>query len=411
MLMRTAACVAGVVGVLVTSACSSRLRRAVRDAPAPDVPALRAASRPLTPSSCASWAAKQAARIVAVGEPTHGSKQPRELFACVVRALAKEDGGLVVFGEWCESEGREIDAYIDDPTEGKPPRVAGPVMWSGTFERLWKELGTSAVGGPSRIHVLGMRPCRTEDHVSEIENAVRSLGPERANLVSSLLAAGKRNPRGTEDAIADQLPDASPAVRWQLQLWRQTLERPSVAYSDDEAMAENVRFVLQHLFPSARAVITAHNGHVVHRESGELLPNGRRMSVPTLGQVLRRWYGAGYVAVASLTGDGEFCAVPASARRHQRTRRYPLRHPHGAVEHELASVSDHPWILDTQSVSEAALPAGVFVGGRGYTWGWPWRWLRIGEYRERDLRADFDALAYFPSSAPDRLPGCVRSSG
>lgn len=351
---------------------------------------------------------------MALGEPTHGTLDPRRLQTEILRALARTDA-LVIFGEWCEAEGRALDDFVGGRSTGsQPPRIAGPVMWSATYDEAWVALREEHAG-TGRVVVHGMRNCGPEDHEERLAELVG--GPSGG--WGAELAQQLRRARAADGSVADAAaraeaalearalePRVSAMARYQVRLWHQAVrQRTDPLFQSDRAMADNVIYVLEELEPRRRAAILAHDGHVARTEL-QLLPNGRRQPTASLGVLLDARFGDDYHVIGMLVGDGSFCAVPAGRRRDVATRRYRLRHPRGALERTLAAVAPSPWAVVLADLPQGTLPTTAFIGGYGYSWGWPWSWFRRLEYRETNPDHDFDALVYFPEARPDDLPGC-----
>jgi erythromycin esterase-like protein len=369
--------IVAIVACALTTACGSRLRRAMHATEGVDVEPIRRNLVALDELDLDAWLRTVDARIIAVGEPNHGSRPPRELQVEIVLAAARLFPRLVIFGEWCDDEGRVLDAYIHGHgTSEDPPRIAGPVIWSETWDVAWRAL--RAAGGSPNVAIFGLRACRPTDHEVRIEALRRELPARACEL----------------DHQAALLAQA-----------RQRREDP--LFQEDRAMAENVSRVLGCLEPEARAIIVAHDGHVAKTER-MLLPNGRRQDVVFLGTALAAEFPGDYYAVASLAGDGRFCAVPQLRPRSRTTRAFRLTHPRGALERHLARAPSLPpgWFLDLRAVPRGTFPTPSFIAGHGYSWGWPFSWVPALGYRETDLQHDFDAVVYWRSTEPDALPGC-----
>jgi hypothetical protein len=67
--------------------------------------------RELTDASLARLAETKA-RVVALGEPTHGSREPREFHVQALAAFVATGSQFLVLGEWCDVEGDVLNDYI-----------------------------------------------------------------------------------------------------------------------------------------------------------------------------------------------------------------------------------------------------------------------------------------------------------
>src|SRR5690606_37938904 len=132
---RRAAVILRLLALVLVARCGAPLRRAIHSSVAPDQASLQQELVPLKDFEGESWLRTVDARIIAMGEPNHGSRQPRQIQTEVILAAHALFPRLVLFGEWCDSEGRELNAYIHGHNSGEaPPKIAGPIIWSGTWE-------------------------------------------------------------------------------------------------------------------------------------------------------------------------------------------------------------------------------------------------------------------------------------
>jgi erythromycin esterase-like protein len=407
------------IGLLVVGlplGCGAELRHALRHAPEIPVEELRRSIVPLAELDASGWAADDRARILAIGEPTHGTLDPRRLHSEIIVALARASGApFVVFGEWCDVEGRELDAYVGGrSTLEQPPDVAGPVVWSGTWAAMWTTLRREHAG-TGQVVVYGMRACGPQHHEQRLAELIEGVDGDDAREPTAMLAQARTGADSPADAAtrveawlatAPLTAEVARHAVYQVRLWHQSMRRSDdPGYSSDRAMAQNVIYVLDVLEPRRRAVILAHNGHVARTEL-QLLPNGYRREIEPLGVLLDARFGHEYRVLVILVGNGDYCAVPTLRPRGKRTRKYRLRHPEGALERKLAVVGSRPWRLEPSTLADGSMPAVAFIGGQGYYGGWPFSWFRRLDYRETDPTDDFDVLVYFPTARPDVLPGC-----
>lgn len=163
---------------------------------------------------------------------------------------------------------------------------------------------------------------------------------------------------------------------------RQSLEVRIDRYLRDQAMAENVRRLIERQPPGTRIVILAHNGHV-----------GR---IPErMGWYLDRMYGDGYLPIATATGGGTYAGNSQNGTIEE-DRLVPP--PEGSIEAFLQGAGAERIALDLREV-EGSTPLGSLLGS-------PVKFRHIGYFTTRDqflecvLPDRFDLLFYLDRTRP-----------
>lgn len=247
------------------------------------------------------------ARIVSLGEATHGT---REFFQFKHRMLEflVAQMGFNLFGiEASEPDALAVDEYVlngkGDPAVAlrnlgfwtwNTEEVLGMIKWM----RKWNEdpahtkkirfYGFDMQNAASTARVL--KPWLTE----HLPDAVPLLdGSNAAELIRRI------------DAYAKPHDAAWELARHMAELLRQAelLSAKPVDYSArDRSMAENIQWILAHEVPGSRMAVWAHNGHI-SAETLPFAPGG------TMGVHLRKAFGSQMVVIGFAFDHGNFQAV------------------------------------------------------------------------------------------------------
>lgn len=169
----------------------------------------------------------------------------------------------------------------------------------------------------------------------------------------------------------------------------------TVSHSRDWYMATNVLRALEEAAPNARVVYWAHNAHVAHPAA----------SSRTAGALLRSTLGCGYVAIAATFGRGAFTAqIPNDREDRLAVSELPSA-PDESIEGVIAADDDHG-TLASWGCEAGELPAWLtqkrtmhWVGGL-YAPGS----IASSAFRSFDLTADFDGIAYLPRTTAEAIP-------
>ena len=274
------------------------------------------------------------ARVVGLGEATHGT---HEFFTLKHRLLeyAVTRLGFTVFGiEAGHVECRAIDDYI---TTGKgDPRAALGVtfpIWNvdevvALIE--WMRAWNADPAHPHKLRFVGFDAQTTFFAYREVAAFLTEVAPDqRAALVDPLAVLGQ-DIGGLTPADWDRLlaglarlgaaleehhaawsaaagEAAFTEARHDVTLMEQAARYYQSGDEDvrDRAMADNVGWLLDHEPAGTRMILWAHNGHVAVARADQV----------SMGAQLRRRFGADYVSVGFLFGQGSFRTVEVQSQR------------------------------------------------------------------------------------------------
>lgn len=350
------------------------------------------------------------ARVVALGEATHGTHEFFRLKHRLLEYLVTEMGFNVFAMEAGFPQSNRVNDFIRGGAGDTKTQLRALGYWTWNTGEVLDLLGwlrrynaSSPAGSRVAFHGFdanyGSAAPATENLLLYLDRVEPAL---EADLRAQLDGAGqgqqgapaaegslprdvladldRRFERDREVWIATAGAAAWSLARRNLHVLRQidTLASGPPGASREQAMAENVEWILDHEGPAAKVVLWAHNSHVA-------LDPGVR-GVPSLGQRLRGRLGQRFVSVGFSFDRGAFLAAAGDGG----IRRFELGPaPPASVDGALASAG-----LPLFAVDLRALPRESAAG----------RWLRsphpargIGAvYREGSpgLRSCAAAIAY-----------------
>ncbi len=278
-----------------------------------------------------------AARVVALGEATHGTREFFQLKHRVFRTLVEQ--GFTVFAlESGQVDTRAVNAYVVNGVGNAREALGTVSMWMWETEefqalvewmRTWNAdpthhpklqfvgfdmqnptLGVKAVRqfldrvAPDDAATL-MAPLDMLQHAGELAGFGALAKEKQAEVVGAVAALNEQFVRSQRDWEAATSPAAFSVARQDartIQQWAAYMAAgPGSAKSSllrDEAMAENIMWHYRHLPPGERMVVSAHNLHIA--------------DVPSrMGKPLRAALGSDWLTIGFQLGDGTFQAQRA----------------------------------------------------------------------------------------------------
>ncbi|MGC9406080.1 erythromycin esterase family protein [Streptomyces sp. DZ1-3] len=308
------------------------------------------------------------ARIVGLGESTHGTREFFRLKHRIAEFLVCEEGFTTLAMEASESAARALDAYVRHGV-GDPARLVARLgFWTWrTQEMVDLVQGLRAhnrdLPEERRVRFAGVDPQRGADSVEAVTAFLRTCAPEREEDARALEVLAHARPgslpdpeqvlRHRTEEVARYVADHDDAddvvveharilVRAADLVTRsldQSAGEESAFAVRDRAMADAVARLVED-DPTGRVMLWAHNGHVATGTYGD--------RVTALGSRLRERYGEGYYALALLFGRGSFLA-----RRGTGLQGRPVRHRIGtgtrSIEARLADAVRGDYYVDLRT--------------------------------------------------------------
>jgi len=275
------------------------------------------------------------ARIVALGEATHGTREFFLLKHRLLEFLVSEMGFTVFAIEANWPESLAIDDYVVHGKGDPAQALAGLFFVWNTEEVLdmirWMRAFNADPAHIRKVRFLGfdMQSARVASH--RVAAYLEKVDPPFARKMARSLAAFPDDPhraaraasvaaRVTARALVKRL-DArkyayaarSSQAEWELvrqhaAILEQSAELATPQQPDyrDRAMAQNVGWILAHQPPGARIVLWAHNVHVSYgRDTGGYTP---------MGEFLRQMFGSDYTNIGFMFDHGAFQAIRPAAQ-------------------------------------------------------------------------------------------------
>ena len=386
------------------------------------------------------------ARIVGVGEATHGSHEFFQFKHRLLEFLVREMGFRVFAIEASLSAAENI---IDPYVQGGPGEIdtvlASQGFWTWNTEEVrdllaWMRAYNQSVSPRQRVHFVGIdiqinSEARKSllgyfrrvapEHVAQAETLfelkVDSLAwvnvsdtSEMRRVHKQLLDAKRRydelfafvSKNETRFATLTSQAEAEKALRY-ARLLAEHLDAYSAAPSDgmalrDRYMTENVTRLLDILPANSRVMLWAHNAHIEHKSHGSIQN--------ALGYRLRQLYGSSYYAVGFSFGGGAFqaqdCAPGAKLALTEFRVDAP---PEGSIDWLLGRAASQigatTMFVDLRGHTAPpaardwlAEPHMMFSIGSVFDRGWP-----MSAYTESTVLTDaFDGVVYFRSTTRAR---------
>ena len=274
------------------------------------------------------------ARIVALGEATHGTREFFQLKHRIFEFLATEMGFSVFAKESGYAAALAIDDYVLHGWGDSADALASvrSLIWdSEEFldQILWMRRFNSDPGHKQKLRFYGFDMQWPSGSVQQALSYLRKVDPRFAARVAPMIAPlendfdvenykqlpASRTEMAREgvERILKQLDEnknrylqRSSASEWEVARMsaKVATQGEEIARNEswgfrDQSMAENIRLLLEQQPPGARMVVWAHNGHV------------RKLNYAfgdTMGTHLARLFGPDYVALGFAFNQGSFRA-------------------------------------------------------------------------------------------------------
>jgi erythromycin esterase len=257
------------------------------------------------------------ARIVALGEATHGTREFFQLKHRVLEYMVAKEGATLFAIEANQPEARAINDYVLHGTGDAKTALRGIYFWTWNTEEVlalieWLRAWNADPAHKQKVQFAGfdmqtsevayknvadyvkdpalLAPIEALGHASAPQDVKVMSNEARAKLTAGLAALAKALAKAPDDIRHDATILAQAAAMY---------GEPTPFDARDRAMAENVGWLLDHQPKGARIVVWAHNGHI-----SNTLPTFKNM-----GSQLRAKYKAAYVNLGFVFAQGGFQAM------------------------------------------------------------------------------------------------------
>jgi len=338
-----------------------------------------------------------AARVVGMGEGTHGTREFFQLKHRVFEFLVTEMGFTHFAIEATWPEANDLDRYVLTG-QGDPARLLSRLyFWTWNTQEVlaligWMRQWNLAAPEGRRVRFVGFDMQYPGAAMDSVAAFVDRVDPAKASVVSGKYAcmapyrnygAQFQNPPSAYATLAQTERDA---CRRSLQEVFDLLGADSVSYSAassdsaysvarhsaravqqfeemasaygsaassvarDRSMAENVQWLMQQAGPGARMMLWAHNAHV-------------SCVSPWMGSALRTAYGDEYVNLGFLFGTGGFNAYGLEGGRYTSLRAFNATLvPEGSLESVFLATGRPLLLFDTRLIAGGGSAAAPLAG-------------------------------------------------
>lgn len=351
------------------------------------------------------------ARIVALGEATHGTHEFFEMKHRLFEFLVKEMGFNTFAMEASWPEANLINDYVHTG-EGEPGRLlAGLKFWTWNTQEVldmiqWMRVYNQDSSHTRKVSFYGFDmqfPNVARDNIVAYLQKVDPAAVPRVNSDLKELFDYMESQQAKYEVLSSsaEFARALQSVRVALQYEEYASHPSEMIKIRDRSMAENVAWLLEQAGPDAKIVLWAHNGHVAVAQSYR-----------SMGSYLRERYGKEMVVFGFTFYSGACNAVtqrPGGESGKLTTHQVPPPPP-ATYESYFHSAGIPRFFLDLRNVRSGA-PATDWLQGPRYL-----RHISAvyndcypeNSFWETQLPEVFDVIIYFESTSPSvslvRLP-------
>ena len=281
------------------------------------------------------WLGK--ARVVALGEATHGTREFFQIKHRILEYLVAEKGFTVFAIEANLPEAEAVNDYVLTGRGDPKKALAGMYFWTWNTEEVlamieWMRAWNADPRHRRKVTFYGVDMQVAPVAVEKLLTYLGAVDPAEASTARGLLAPLATADSARSGASKAGLRDGVAALIARLDRHRKVWSKKGGARAwllarrhaviveqflelsadgnggyavRDRAMADNLRWIADEAEPGARVVLWAHNGHV-----SKVGYSG----VASMGVHLERTYGDQHIVVGFAFGDGSFQAVGGQTR-------------------------------------------------------------------------------------------------
>jgi erythromycin esterase len=260
------------------------------------------------------------AKIVALGEATHGSREIFQMKHRFLEYLVEKQGFSVFAIEANQPECRAVNDYVLTGKGTAKEALAGIYFWTWNTEEVlamieWMRAYNADAKHKTKVQFTGFDMQTSHVAHANVAAAVKKAVPDRADaLLAPIAPLGERS---SDPAVKKLSPDERKALTDALAALKpvlakadadtrhdlRVLEQAAAMYMEktpfdarDRAMAENVGWLLDKT--KGRIVVWAHNGHIAKQLE----------TFKNMGSQLKAKYKADYLPIGFIFGEGSFQA-------------------------------------------------------------------------------------------------------
>ncbi|MGA9239614.1 erythromycin esterase family protein [Robiginitalea sp.] len=375
------------------------------------------------------------ARIVSLGEPTHGNREVFQLKHRMIEYLVEEKGFNIFALECPFGEAFDVNRYVVDGIGDPEKAIAGIYFWTWDTQEVWELIKWMRsynanpdnlkkvkfygfdVQDPQRAARVMLEYLKKVDQ--ELEEIVR---PELGILevpFSDPKGLGRRQWIPEEydsislnyiqevmkafDSKKETYVASSSVDEWQLakqharQIEIYISNAAKTGLERDYGQAENIRWTLDYEGENSKLIAWAHNFHVANMILEEDDNEGvDYKGYKCMGNHLKKWYGDQLKIVGIFYNQGEFSALDDNIPSAGFKTFEVGSSKHGSLEHTMINANLHNAYLDLSNIPKNG-PIYEWLDkplSTRYSWGFYNQSRPEDYYQTHKLSKEFDALLF-----------------
>jgi erythromycin esterase len=375
------------------------------------------------------------ARIVSLGEPTHGNREVFQLKHRLLEYLVTEKGFNIFALECPFGEAFDINRYVVDGI-GNPERaLAGIYFWTWDTQEVlelikWMRSYNAKPENNRKVKFYGFDPQDPQRAARVMLEYLKKVDPKLEKAVRPELgilefpfsdprAIGRRQwiPKEYDSLSVKQIQIVMQAFQdnmdayvsrtslKEFQLAKQHARQIHIYISDlngddqnrDYGQAENIKWALDYEGEGSKAVVWAHNIHVCNAIDIESEKEGLIYEeYKLMGHYLKKWYQDQVKIIGLFYNQGEFSALDENIPSKGFHTFSVGSAKEGSIEHQFVKANQNKAFLDLSKLPKDGPVNNWFntpIPTR-YSWGFYNQENSEDYYWEHNLASEFDALIY-----------------
>ena len=283
------------------------------------------------------------ARIVALGEATHGTREFFQFKHRMLEFLVAKMGFNIFAIEASEPDAIAIDEYVVNGTGDPATALRNLGFWTWNTEEVlgmirWMRKWNEDPSHATKVRFYGFDMQSPSAAKKRLRKWLAANQPDAIPLLD----------KESLDELAARVDAYAPHdAAWQtarhfVELMQQAVPLETDRSARDRAMARNIEWILGQESPKSRMVVWAHNGHI-SAEPLAFSPGG------TMGVHLRKRFGHEMLVVGFAFDHGSFRAIDTAKKALTEHTAAPL--DEGSFDHVLATSGPPLFVLDLRAAT------------------------------------------------------------
>ncbi len=386
------------------------------------------------------------ARIVSLGEPTHGNREVFQLKHRMIEYLVTEMDFNIFALECPFGEALDINRYVVDGIGDPEKALAGIYFWTWDTEEVltlieWMRTYNSDPENVKKVKFYGFDPQDPQRATRVMLEYLEKVDPELEQSVrpelgilevpfSDPIGAGRRQwiPEEYDSLSLRQIQrvmlafqnkkesyvSSSSIKEWQLakqharqtEIYIESNINEGIAYGSmrDLGQAENIRWTLNHEGENAKIIVWAHNFHInntISQEEEEREGLEYHLT-ECMGYHLKKWYHDQVMIIGFFYNQGEFTALDTEVPSKGMQTFSVGEAKTGSLENMMIKAGLTNAFLDLSEVPSDGVVSEWFNNPipTRYSWGFYNKSEEDNYYYRHKLASEFDALIFLDKTTP-----------